>query len=461
MSAIPSSAQYSLKPSAVKAKRYQRVVPSLGNNPNSGYTTGTSPDTIIFYLPSMANQVMDGQSAVLKFTTSTVFTGSAGGTGGYTVELDGTASCFINRVDIYGSGGALIESISNYGVLSSIYHDIFYSQSEQKGLSAQIGSAEGDTTNVLNRHGLNIGTSTVTTATTETFTRTFSIPILSSLFQFSENFFPVFALNSDVRIEVVLNNLVSSVIGTASAGTTLTSISIVNPEIIVDYIELESNVIDQMRSVYAGRDLVVHSTSVHNYQTTVSVNTGSNYNTILPSKVMSAKYGLFSFRPTGLTNAQTYATLSTRMNPFRTANSQFNLNIGGMRVPQRPLLTAVTDDISNYFASTQNAFHAQGALLANGCLPYTTYLSVESSNPAVLAPGTANTYGFVIGINLDTFVRQSDTMLSGTDLSKVTTYIEANFARSAGTYLLYTLDSFICHDILLIIDGNGTLTSKF
>ena len=189
MSAIPSTAQYSLKPAAVKAKRYQRVIPSLGNNPNSGYTTGTNPDTIIFYLPSMANQVMDGQSAVLKFTTSTVFTGTAGATAGYTVELDGTASCFINRIDIYGSGGALVESISNYGVLSSIYHDIFYSQSEQKGLSAQIGCAEGDTTNVLNRHGLNIGTSTITTATTETFTRTFSIPILSSLFQFSEKFF--------------------------------------------------------------------------------------------------------------------------------------------------------------------------------------------------------------------------------------------------------------------------------
>jgi hypothetical protein len=145
------------------------------------------------------------------------------------------------------------------------------------------------------------------------------------------------------------------------------------------------------------------------------------------------------------------------------AGSTFNLNIGGLRVPQRPITTAVANDISAYFASTQNAFHAMGALLCNGCLDRSTYLSTATAITATTG-GTATNLmyssgGFVIGINLDSFTRNSDTMLSGTDLSKVTTYIEANFVTACAT--AYNLDAFICHDVLLIIDANGSLTSKF
>jgi hypothetical protein len=259
-----------------------------------------------------------------------------------------------------------------------------------------------------------------------------------------------------------LNTLVKSVKKTAN--TTIASINILNPEIIVDYIEIDEGAMSAIKSSYAGRDLVIHSTSVHNYQTTVLAGTASNFNTILPSKVMSAKYGLFSFRSSSMAESDYVNTF--RQNPFRTANSQFNLNVGGMRVPQRPLLTAVNNDTSAYFASTQNAFHAMGALLANGDLSTAVYGDWDGgavlNTPVAAAGGTAvdTRGGFVIGINLDSFTRQSDTMLSGTDLSKITTYIEANFALAVTTRN-YILDSFICHDVLLIIDANGSLTAKF
>lgn len=469
--AIPKMGQYDLKPSAVKAKRYQRVIPSLGNNPNTGYSVSASPDTIIFYLPcGLSNQVMDGQSATLKFTVASLWTSSATvAANAETFELDGTASCFISRIDIYGAGGSLCESVSSYGVLSSIFHDIFYTNSDLDGLSAQIGShnitnIDGDAPRYVARHGAEIGCPAITGASTGYTYKTYSIPILSSLFQFSEKYLPVWAMNSDIRIEVILNTLTNSVCTPAqqvSASVALTSINLLNPEIIVDYIEIDETAMGAIKSSYAGRDLVVHSTTLHNYQTTITSGTSSNFNTILPSKVMSAKYALFTFRQTGVLT-QTDYTLSIRSNPFITAGSNFNLNIGGMRVPQRPITTSVASDVSAYFASTQNAFHAMGALLANGSLDNTSY----TSSQALITTNTSNfnnndpyAYGFVIGVNLDSFVRQSETMLSGTDLSKITTYIEANFGTA--TTALYTLDTFVCHDVLLIIDANGSLTAKF
>lgn len=49
--------------------------------------------------------------------------------------------------------------------------------------------------------------------------------------------------------------------------------------------------------------------------------------------------------------------------------------------------------------------------------------------------------------------------MSGVDLSKEQTYVEYNIATALTDSVL--VDTFLLHDVLLVIDENGVLTSKF
>lgn len=124
MSAIVKETQYGLKPESVKVKRYTRVIPSLGNNPSSGYAFG---DTVTFHLPcGLSNQVIDGSTAVLRFQ-SAIKVAAAGANvaaSAQCVGWDYTASSLIRRIDIYGSGGALISSVDRYNVLTNCLYDV-------------------------------------------------------------------------------------------------------------------------------------------------------------------------------------------------------------------------------------------------------------------------------------------------------------------------------------------------
>ena len=452
--AITKESQYVLKPEAVRAKRYQRVIPSLGNNPNNGYQFG---DTVLFYLPGgLRNQVMDGQTAYLRFNLR--FTVAAAGgniaANAQDVTFDHTASSIIRRLDIYGSGGALIESIDNYNALANVLYDVSHTQSELRGLSTLIGSSDG-TTAADNRLGLLMSNrAQILNGNTETVDYLFSIPILSSIFQLSEKYFPIYALGDDIRVEVILDTQVRSLVYTPVANATVTITGIFNPEIIVDYLEMQESARIQMESLYQPGGLMLHSTSYHNYQTSITVNTTNNFNTILPAKVKSAKNALIIFRELGATAVQDAYTQSVRSNPFTGALSQFNLQVGGMRVPQRPITANRANDVSEFFAELQKAFHALGDVRFSGCLDYTCYLSRDNVTNAT-SPAAA---GFVVGINLDTLVRQTDAIMSGMEMDKVTTYLEANFQNATQAL---TVDTWIHHDVLLMVDAGGSLTSRY
>lgn len=156
---IVKEAQYTLKPESVRVKRYQRLLPSLANNPNTGYSMG---DTIVFYLPGgLPNTLMDGKTAYLRFTLN-LNVAAAGGNllaNAQACAFDYTASSIIRRLDIYGPGGALISSVDRYNTVMNALYDITHSQSELIGLSTLVGCGGGNTTTALNRLGYTMSNS--------------------------------------------------------------------------------------------------------------------------------------------------------------------------------------------------------------------------------------------------------------------------------------------------------------
>jgi hypothetical protein len=465
MSAISNEMNYSLKPSAIKCSRTARSFQAIGNNSTTGFACGT--DTISFYLSAgNPRTFMDGKTAVLKYTLAANITTSANiAVGGHAIIFDYGGWSPINRIDIYAGSGQLLESISSYSVLQNMLHDVFYSQNDMIGLSSQLGTNESlvaDATvqicNQTRRGSVNFTNLTAVNGTATTQYGTVCIPLTAGIFNLCDKYFPVYAVNSDIRVDIILNTQASAcVVPTVANVTSVNSILIQNPEIQVDYITVEDDLaMQQIASSYGGDQIVIQTQSFHNYQTSIPSGTTNSAQFILPSKVMSARYYLGVFRQLAISNVATGFTNSAFSNPFRTANSEFGLSLGGVLVPQRPIKTQVSSDVSQYFASLQNCYHAMGALVANGQLTKTGYTSTDAllvvgDLPAVRA--------FQVGIPMDTLKQNSSVMLSGVNLSGITSYINCNFALA--TTGLYTLDSFINHDLLLVVNPDGSLVSKY
>lgn len=454
--AITKPLNYSTKSSAPRARRYTRVLPSLGNNPSSGYGFG---DEIQWFVPcGLANQVFDGRTASLQFTLHVEIDADGGNIPANTMKVawDYQAGSAINRLDTYGSGGQLLESISRYSALTNLLYDLELSQNELQGLSSMIGSWDGDTKAEHNRVGKDLvgGHAEIVDGQGIECDWTFSIPLVSSIFALSEKYFPAYLAGDDMKIQILLNTLKDALVITDHPDAVITA-SIRNPHLVIDYLELEPAAIEQMNGVFGGGEVILHSSSYHTYETTLADQTNGTWNSILPCKAMSVK-ALFSiFRNLGVTSVINGYTQSVRTNPFTGSGSSFSYSVGGERHPHRPLQTVVDESVSEYFTELTKAIHSYGDLLANGCL---TRKCFESSRTVVVAD-TPDKRGFAIGMNLSALHGADDVVLSGLDLSKVTTYLEGNVTQPVvGNQ---TVNTFALHDVLIVIDSNGMMSAKW
>lgn len=465
MSAISKEMNYSLKPSAVKCSRITRIITAVGNSATEGFATGQ--DTIIMYIPAGTPRTfLDGKSAYLKYTLGVnATTAAAQAAGVHSVFFDYGGWSPIRRIDTFGSGGQLISSIDRYNTLMNCLHDTFYSQGDLAGLSSQLGTNEmrvaDATTNYFNQARTGGRTYTnktaVNTTTATTTYGTVSIPLMTELFGLSEKYTPVGLLSDDIRIEIVLDTTAAAAVVPTLADWTTNSIRIINPQLFIDYITVEDDAaMAQIVGAYGGQQVVIQSTTFHEYETTIPTGTTTNFTTILPCKAMSARYFLGTFRQLAISNVAAGYTQSAFSNPFATATSNFNLSLGGVLVPQTPITAAITGDISQFFASLQSCYHAMGSILANGQLTKTGYASTDALLVVTDLPAVR---AFQVGIPLDTLRQNTDVMLSGVNLSGITSYINCNFALA--TTGLYTLSSWVYHDILLVINPDGTLVSKW
>lgn len=474
--ALTNNVSYTMKPTSVKCSRKQLVIPS------SNKTTFDDGETCVWYLPSLRNHVMDGQSGYLRFTVKPTTTG----------RVDNTAHSFIDRIQTYGAGGALVSDIQNYGVLANMMVDLQLSQSEKIGLSGLIGAEDdyGTTATALTYTGVEAknafatlpaaqtaagdafatltATSTITNsnrkgqAVTTATEYTFCIPLLHPFFTLSEKYIPVFAMGDDTRIELTWASFTKALV-------TCTDYTISNPEIVVDYIEFDNSVFPLIQQTYSGRDLVIPAQDYHYYSSSIASGTKANFSQIIPAKQQSARAFFFAFRPAESQVVAGYCT-SSRVNPFWTAGDNFSLSIGGLKVPQHPITTKVTGEFSSWMASTQGALHAFNALEMNGSINRSYYQVASTLTGSTYSQASiANSYrnGFCLGLNLDSLRGQSETQNSGVSLANVTTYYEGYMAvaprtePNPGAEQNISVDTYLLHDVLFIIDSAGNVSVKF
>lgn len=452
--ALTNNCNYTLKPTSVKCHRRQVVIPV------SNKSTFTAGETAVFYLPSLHNQVMDGQSGYLRF--SVAITGNG--------FIDNSAQSFIDRISTYGSGGQLVSDIQNYAVIAAMMMDLQLSQSEKLGLSGTLGTEEdyftptggafawatANTATAAEVAALVPNANRKGAAVSNATSYTFCIPLLHPLFTLSEKYYPSFALSDDTRLEITWNSILKALV--ASTGFTISS-----PEILVDYIEFDSAVMPMIQQTYSGSELIIPAQDYHYYASILAAGTTGNISQIIPAKQQSCRAMFFAFRP-----AETQATagysVSSRVNCFYSVGDQFNLNVGGSKIPQAPIRTRVAGNHAEWFASTQTALHAFNSLDMNGSLSKSYYAATSATGGHVAG---ANSYknGFCLGLNLDSLRGQSQTQNSGISLANVTTYYEGYIGAQAettgGAAENVSVDCFLLHDVLYVISSDGTMSVRW
>jgi hypothetical protein len=417
----------SLKKTSIKTTR-QRV----NINPTNGSVF--SPDsTIKISLPRRG--FLSGKSSYLKFDVNVLTDASA--TQGF---IDNTASSFISRLEVFHSG-ALQESIERYNVLSVLLNDICYGPDDLQGLTSAYAGADGIDASG-NTKAYVRGGRFVSAGANSTATYTFCIPILSSLFMLQDKSFPLGLLSSELEVQFTLCSKNEPWYLTLARDWTLSNVQLVAE--IVEPADMAS-----IRSLYP-ETIVIPTTSYRTYISSIVAAGGvaTSYSIQLPFKGSSAKSLLLISRNKVGTGVTDY-NVSSRQHFI----SSMQLKIGGLAYPSLPIKGTATE-VAEFAIELKKAFHALSATgSCNGMISRNLYKTGAGATGAS-SWGNAGAYG----LDLDSFHQRSDVLMSGVDLSAVTTFIDIVTLTDA---IASEIDMFVMHDALQYITPDGQMATRF
>jgi hypothetical protein len=471
-SALPSSAQYNLRPNAVAGKRTRLSIQPY----QSPAGAITSNSLIQFYLPARRGTMLDGQTMYLRGTITGVTTTTAG-----QARVNRNAFSVFNRLQVYGQDSTLLEDIQEYARLAHILTDSQMSREDKMGLSTIYGSntltdesatifvgtdveiraavADATATAALLNARLQLTTSNLidrgVVFADANATLNFCIPIISSFGVLSEKLIPLGWLNSDLRIDLYteLPNIAFRSHSAAFAGAeAVTQYSLTNLELVCDVVELQGESLGmvEMMAPPSG-PLYLHGTTYKTYSNSLANGTSGFFPILLPHRSLSVKQVLVAGYIATANGFDSFA----RVIPFGSANLQLGLNIGGSKFPQKPIAVP-----AEAFAELQKSFHAFNELVQNGSISRTEYTRFAADNSSIL---NALSCKPVIGFDTELFQKRSGLMLAGQNWTGLNCFLEGFVARNAAGNALaaaLTVHSHVNFDVVYVIQ-DGIISVRF
>jgi hypothetical protein len=189
---LPKQCLYTNKINTSYARNFQSAIaPQNGAEYNLG-------ETIILNIPTGANLVGSGQDSILKFNVN--FRSGAANTT-YKLNRSGAYS-IIQRMRIF-LGSTLLSDIDSYGNLMDL---LMTTQQSTDSIAGKYSIMAGTTINPVN--------DTLAAGTDEVLQ--FAIPFVS-IFSWSQNYIPLFAMSGPLRIELQLLSNIRQFIHSSSA----------------------------------------------------------------------------------------------------------------------------------------------------------------------------------------------------------------------------------------------------
>ena len=353
-------------------------------------------------------------------------------TGATAFNLDGSAYCFFNRLDVL-SQGQVLETIQGYNVLCNTLFDLQAdSMTAMNSGSIYMGTDSSTTQNVL-KSGQSIAAGGV---------QDYAIPLALSgvLGAGCSKYLPVSKI-TDLRLELTIENAIQAVVqASGTASFTLNQVSLV-----LTYVDVDHMVASQLEQAVGGR-YIISSESWRNY-TSILPASRSGDSVLIPSRFSSLRTLVHQFRDYSNNSDQTKYWLSARSNPFYSASgvqSQIQYTIGAVLVPQTPIKFGVSET----FLNTQQAFHQLGSITNTSRCTLTNWSQANYYDTSTSAMGT-----FAFAQNFDSFLNRTDSLTVGFNTINSPTFLNITYPTTVATQ--QRLDTWAHFDMILDISDAG------
>jgi len=413
---------------------------ALNFTPKSAGASSRSYRTIVLPINSGAQNAGDvtkfdipcGRQNAYIDTSETYLLFQVKNTGATAFNLDGSAYCFFNRLDVL-SQGQVLESIQNYHVLCNALLDLQAdSMTAMNSGSIYLGTDTSTTQNVL-KSGASIASGAV---------QDFAIPLALSgvLGACCSKYLPVSKI-TDLRLELTIENAIQAVVGTAGS----TSFTLNNVQLVLTYVDVDPMVASQLEQAVGGR-YIISSESWRNY-TSILPASRSGDSVLIPARYSSLRTLLHVWRDYVNNNDQTKYWQSARSNPFYSSSgvqSQIQYSIGAVLVPQTPIKFGV----SEAFLNTQQAFHQLGSITNSSRCTLANWTQANYYDTSTSAMGS-----FALGMNFDSFLNKTDSLTVGFNTINAPTFLNVTYPATVSTQ--QRLDTFAHFDMILDISDAG------
>lgn len=444
--AVPEEISYSLKPTMVKSNKLRSVI--YPTNKGANYSPSGQ---VVFNIPNLANSYLIGNELYFKFqvtyTTSSTTTDS-------TINVDNNASSFIQKIEIFGSDGALLESINQYNDLFACVADMAYTFGDRTGIMSNFMGFE-DLVSLNANNDLRQGQSLTVTHNaggTGNVIYTYCVPLLTGLFGLSEKLLPVWKLSGEIRVEITLADNATPIVDVTNGANDSWVFS--DAQLVAEYLQIHDSSLIQS---ITPDTVVLHASSWRTFTNTITTSYTSGSYTTLPVSFRgsSAKAVLFSPRNNNTSSTGSY-TIGSRV----AIASDFQLNVGGVLYPAKKL-SCTTTSMAEYAIELVKVFSALSDTKSyNASLPlsyYTAYTGTSGTTYKTAGSGYKN--GHLFGLNLESADMKSDRILSGLDMRTALSFLQ--YTAIATPDATVNLNAFVLHDILFLIDASGRITSKY
>ena len=424
---LSDSLVYAPKPSAVSGHKYRQNLPTYNK---AEFYPG---DTMMLNIPcGRKGQFLNQRMSYIKFRLNNKCVLTAGEAAATPVVAtapispDYSGSSLFARLELY-HGSNLLEQIHEYNVLHALWSDMTGSAEAQKS-----------TGNVL--EGIHATSDRVGAEVPLNGSKYFCIPLLSGIVGCMQNkYLPTGDMSGgDLRLEITLANVSDGVVTTGRTSTGIFGWTIDSCELMLEYVELNSEASRMISSQNAGGYMISFD-SFANYASTVDVG-ATNANILIPARYSSLKTLFSIFRLQSNIGLASAKTVSQRANPVSDAG-QWYYSIGGKNVPSTPVKSN-----AEAFAELSKALHAFGAIDHTYMLTHATWVAGDGT--------------YIIAADLETMAHKSKLTESGINTLSSNTHLITQFGGAIQANNALRVDTFAHYDAILIIQ-NGVCSVQF
>ena len=220
---------------------------------------------------------------------------------------------------------------------------------------------------------------------------TVCVPILSGLIGLgADKMLPLFALNDDIRIEIVLESNQAAFCWVV--GVTTPSYSVSQVELELAMIELSDEGMRMVNEVTPFNEAVfLHGNSWRHFTATLSASVSGNQSFICPARHASLKQMVVLPRCNNITTLSTAYSLSCRVNPNI---ASYYWRVGGALIPQKPVTLQNGSSIYGYaepYMEIVKSMHGLSKADVGSSLGFDVYCIADSGDGTV---GNGGVLGF-------------------------------------------------------------------